>query len=197
MHCTTVEKCRCAWLPEGKPDYLHYHDTEWGVPVYDDQKLFEMLILEGAQAGLSWYTILKRRAGYRVAFYHFDPAQCATMTDSDLEHILTTADIIRNRLKVFSVRKNARVFLAIQHEFGTFATYLWRFVGGIPQINRPQTLKDIPASTALSDTIAKDLKKRGMNFVGSTIIYAYIQAVGVVNDHMAECFLRPLPSQES
>lgn len=184
-------KTRCAWLPEGKADYTHYHDTEWGVPVHDDQQLFEMLILEGAQAGLSWYTILKRREGYREAFHRFDVQKCAVMTDDELEHVLATSDIIRNRLKVFSVRKNALAFLAIQKEFGSFDAYLWQRVGGSPKVNRPKTLKDIPASTPESDALSKDLKKRGMSFVGSTILYAYMQAVGLVNDHMADCFLAP------
>jgi DNA-3-methyladenine glycosylase I len=160
---------------------------EWGLSVHDDQKLFEMLILEGAQAGLSWYTILKRREGYRKAFRNFDPAKVARMTDSQLERVLATADIIRNRLKVFSTRKNARVFLAIQKEHGTFDAYLWPFVGGKPKVNRPRTMKDVPARTAESDALSKDLKKRGMSFVGSTIMYAYMQAVGMVNDHMVDC----------
>lgn len=184
-------KTRCAWLPEGKPDYTHYHDTEWGVPVHDDRLLFEMLILEGAQAGLSWYTILKRREGYRKAFQQFDLKKCAKMADDELEQVLATGDIIRNRLKVFSVRKNALAFLEIQKEFGSFDAYLWRFVGGNPKINRLKTLKDIPASTPESDALSKDLKKRGMSFVGSTIIYAYMQAVGLVNDHTEDCFLAP------
>jgi DNA-3-methyladenine glycosylase I len=183
-----TEKIRCAWLPDNKPDYTHYHDTQWGIPVHDDTLLFEMLILEGAQAGLSWYTILKRREGYRKAFKHFDPAECAKMTDAELENILITADIIRNRLKVFSVRKNALAFLAIQKEFGSFDTYLWGFVGGKPVVNRPNTLKEVPSSTPVSDALSKDLKKHGMSFVGSTIIYAYMQAVGMVDDHTTDCF---------
>jgi DNA-3-methyladenine glycosylase I len=181
-------KPRCAWVPEGKPDYALYHDTEWGVPVHEDQKLFEMLILEGAQAGLSWYTILKRRDGYRQAFKNFDPRKVARMTDQQLENVLATGNIIRNRLKVFSTRKNAQVFLAIQKEFGSFDAYLWRFVGGKPQVNRPQTLKDIPESTPESAALSKDLRKRGMSFVGSSILYAYMQAVGLVNDHVRGCF---------
>lgn len=188
---TSITKTRCAWLPEGKPDYTHYHDAEWGVPVHDDRHLFEMLILEGAQAGLSWYTILKRREGYRKAFKNFDPAKCAKMTDAELEKVLATSDIIRNRLKVFSVRKNAVAFLAIQKEFGSFDAYLWRYVGGKPKLNRPKDRKDVATSTPESDAISKDLKKRGMSFVGSTIIYAYMQAVGLVNDHTSGCFLAP------
>jgi DNA-3-methyladenine glycosylase I len=181
-------KPRCAWVPEGKADYALYHDTEWGVPVHDDQKLFEMLILEGAQAGLSWYTILKRRGGYRKAFKSFDPRRVARMTDQQLEDVLATGNIIRNRLKVFATRKNAEVFLAIQNEFDSFDAYLWRFVGGKPKVNRPQTLKDIPESTPESVTLSEDLKKRGMSFVGPSIIYAYMQAVGLVNDHVRGCF---------
>lgn len=179
---------RCAWVPEGKPDYTHYHDTEWGKPVHDDRMLFEMLILEGAQAGLSWYTILKRRDGYRKAFKNFDPIKVSKMTDADLKKVLATGDIIRNRLKVFSTRKNAQIFLEVQREFGSFDAYLWGFVGGKPKVNRPRTLRDIPASTPESDALSKDLKKRGMSFVGSTIMYAYMQGVGLVNDHMVGCF---------
>lgn len=181
-------KTRCTWLPLDKLDYVHYHDTEWGVPVHDDQLLFEMLILEGAQAGLSWYTILKRREGYRKAFKNFDVLKVSKMTDAELEKILATGDIIRNRLKVFSTRKNALAFIAIQQEFRSFDAYIWRFVGGKLRINRP---KKIEVTTAESDAISKDLKKRGMSFVGSTIVYAYMQAIGMVNDHMADCFLAP------
>jgi len=181
-------RTRCAWLPKGKPDYTHYHDTEWGRPVHDDRKLFEMLILEGAQAGLSWYTILKRREGYRKAFKSFEPAKVARMTDAHLQRVLASGDVIRNRLKIFSTRKNARVFVSIQKEFGSFDAYVWRFVGGKPKINRPKTMKEIPPSTAESDALSKDLKKRGMSFVGSTIIYAYMQAVGMVNDHLWGCY---------
>jgi DNA-3-methyladenine glycosylase I len=181
-------KTRCAWVPYGKPDYAHYHDTEWGKPVHDDRRLFEMLILEGAQAGMSWYTILKRRDGYRKAFKNFDPIKVAKMTDAELQKVLATGDIIRNRLKVFSTRKNAQIFRSIQKEFGSFDAYLWQFVGGKPKVNRPRTMKDIPASSPESDALSKDLKKRGMSFVGSTIMYAYMQAIGLVNDHMVGCF---------
>jgi DNA-3-methyladenine glycosylase I len=182
-------RTRCAWVPEGKPDYVLYHDTEWGRPVHDDRKHFEMLVLEGAQAGLSWYTILRRREGYRKAFKNFDPAKVGNMTDAELEKVLANSDIIRNRLKVFSARKNAQVFRSIQKEFGSFDAYVWRFVGGKPKVNRPQTIKEVPARTAESDALSKDLKKRGMSFVGSTIIYAHMQAVGMVNDHTADCYL--------
>jgi DNA-3-methyladenine glycosylase I len=184
----TKVKIRCAWVPEGKPDYALYHDTEWGEPVHEDQKLFEMLILEGAQAGLSWYTILRRRDGYRKAFRNFDPKRVARMTDADLERVLAEGEIIRNRLKVFSTRKNAIAFLAIQKEFGSFDAYVWRFVGGEPKVNRPASLKQVPAQTAESDALSKDMKHRGMSFVGSSIMYAYMQAVGMVNDHTRECF---------
>lgn len=181
-------KTRCTWLPEGKPDYTDYHDHEWGVPVHDDRGLFEMLILEGAQAGLSWYTILRRREGYRKAFRQFDPRKVADMTDAELENVLKDGDIIRNRLKVFSVRKNARVFLAMQKEFGSFDAYVWNFVGDRPKINRPRGKGDIPATTQESDALSRDLKKRGMSFTGSAIIYAYMQATGMVDDHMQSCF---------
>lgn len=181
-------KPRCRWCPADKPDYIAYHDEEWGVPVHDDRVLFEMLILEGAQAGLSWYTILKRREGYRKAFKGFDVAACARLTDAELEAILATGDIIRNRLKVFSVRKNAIAFQKIQAEFGSFDAYLWGYVGGQPKVNRGDKLL---VTSAESDALSKDLKKRGMSFVGSTILYAYMQAVGVVNDHLPECYLSP------
>jgi DNA-3-methyladenine glycosylase I len=179
---------RCPWVEIDKPHYEKYHDTEWGVPIHEDQKHFEMLILEGAQAGLSWETILKRRPGYRQAFCQFDPQKVALMTDEELETVLRDASIIRNRLKVFSTRKNAQVFLEIQKEFGSFDLYVWRFVGGTPKINGPETLADIPVRTPESDALSKDLKKRGMSFVGSTIMYAYMQAIGMVNDHIGACF---------
>ncbi|TAL31197.1 MAG: DNA-3-methyladenine glycosylase I [Alphaproteobacteria bacterium] len=184
----TKTKTRCGWVGTGKPFYEHYHDTEWGVPVHDDGKHFEFLVLEGAQAGLSWETILKRREGYRKAFCGFDPKKVAKLTDAQLEKILKDTGIIRNRLKVFSARKNARAFLEIQKEFGSFDAYIWRFVGGKPKINSPKTLKDIPPRSAESDALSKDLKKRGMSFVGSTIIYAHMQATGLVNDHIVDCF---------
>jgi len=181
-------RVRCAWVGQGKPFYEAYHDEEWGVPVHDDRKHFEMLLLEGAQAGLSWETILKRREGYRRAFKAFDPKAVATMTDTELEALLLDPSIIRNRLKVFAARKNARIFLQIQREFGSFDFYVWPFVGGSPLVNKPGKFEEIPATSAQSDALSKDLKKRGMTFVGSTIIYAYMQAIGMVNDHMAHCF---------
>lgn len=184
----TASVKRCSWAAEVKPFYQLYHDSEWGVPVHDDRLLFEMLILEGAQAGLSWETILKRRDGYRKAFHNFDPAKVARMTDDKLETLLANTDIIRNRLKVFGARKNAIAFLAIQKEFGSFDAYVWNFVGGKPQINRPKAMQDFRSSSPESDALSKNLKKRGMTFVGTTIIYAFMQAVGLVNDHMVGCF---------
>lgn len=162
---------RCPWVGQNKPHYDHYHDTEWGIPVHDDQKHFEMLILEGAQAGLSWETILNRREGYREAFKQFDPITVANMSDTDLETLLTNPGIIRNRLKVFSARQNARVFISIQKEFGTFDAYVWSFVQGQPKINRPASLKEVSTQTNESDSLSNDLKNRGMRFVGSTIMY--------------------------
>lgn len=188
MMIDSTNKTRCAWVGHNKPHYEQYHDNEWGVPVHDDQKHFEMLILEGAQAGLNWETILKRREGYRAAFKQFNPNEVALMSDDELEQQLTNPKIIRNRLKIFSARQNAKVFLAIQQEFGSYDAYVWHFVNGSPKINRPETLKDVPANTPESDALSKDLKKRGMNFVGSTIIYAYMQAIGMVNDHTLDCF---------
>jgi DNA-3-methyladenine glycosylase I len=181
-------KVRCRWVPADKPDYIAYHDDEWGVPVHDDRLLFEMLILEGAQAGLSWYTILKRRDGYRAAFKNFEPGRVARMTDAQLEKVLATGDVIRNRLKIWSTRRNAKAFLAIQKEFGSFDAYVWRFVGGGPKIRRPKGAAEVLAVSPESDALSKDLKKRGMSFVGSTIIYAYMQATGMVDDHMAGCY---------
>ena len=179
---------RCAWVPKNNPLYQKYHDEEWGVPVYDDTKLFEMLVLEGAQAGLSWETVLKKREGYRKAFKGFDVQKCAAMSDADIEKIMQNPDIIRNRLKIFSVRKNALAFIAIQKEFGSFSKYIWEFVGGKPIRNKFSSLSQFPVTTETSDKISKDLKKRGMSFVGSTSIYAYMQSVGLVNDHMVGCF---------
>lgn len=186
----TDNKTRCGWVGMDKPDYAHYHDTEWGVPVHDDKKHFEFLILEGAQAGLSWYTILKRREGYRKAFKNFDARKVAAMSDAELEALMQNTDIIRNRLKIFAARKNAIAFLAIQKEFGSFDNYVWKFVGGKPIVNKPKTMKDMVATSKESDALSKDLKKRGMTFVGSTIIYAHMQATGMVNDHMVDCFCK-------
>lgn len=181
---------RCEWVGVGKPDLEHYHDFDWGVPVHDDKKHFEMLILEGAQAGLSWETILKRRDAYREAFHQFDPVLVASMKDEDLELLITQSSIIRNRLKIFSARKNARVFLNIAQEYGSFDAYVWTFVEGTPKINAPKTLQEIPANSREAKVLSKDLKKRGMTFVGPTIMYAYMQAVGMVNDHVVGCFCK-------
>lgn len=181
-------KKRCFGDGPGKEFYAKYHDEEWGVPVYDDRVLFEMLILEGAQAGLSWETILKRREGYRKAFHDFDPLKVSKMTDKELEGLLDNPGIIRNRLKVYATRQNALVFLQIQKEFGTFSKYLWGFVKGTPIVTRKEFPKDLPVSTPISDALSKDLKKRGMTFVGSTIMYAFMQAVGLVDDHLADCW---------
>lgn len=178
---------RCFGNGAGKEFYAKYHDCEWGIPVHDDRHLFEMLILEGAQAGLSWETILKRRDGYRLAFHGFDPVKVATMTDDELERLRQDPRIIRNRLKIYAARQNATVFLKIQKEFGSFDRYLWGFVNGKPIVNRFHSLKEVPPKTVISDALSKDLKKRGMTFVGSTIMYAYMQAVGLVNDHIVSC----------
>jgi DNA-3-methyladenine glycosylase I len=166
---------------------LSYHDREWGVPSHDDRYLFEMLVLEGAQAGLSWATILNRRDGYRRAFANFEPGKVAKFTDSKLEKLLTDPGIIRNRLKVYGTRTNANAFIKVQAEFGSFASYLWAWVDGRPVVNRPRTLTEIPATTDLSDRISKDLKRRNFTFVGSTIVYATLQSVGIVDDHVISC----------
>ena len=166
---------------------LSYHDREWGVPSHDDRFLFEMLVLEGAQAGLSWATILNRRDGYRRAFANFEPGKVAKFTDSKLEKLLADPGIIRNRLKVYGARTNAKAFIKVQAEFGSFATYLWAWVDGTPVVNRPRTLAEIPATTDLSDRISKDLKRRNFTFVGSTIVYATLQSVGIVDDHVTSC----------
>jgi DNA-3-methyladenine glycosylase I len=187
-----LSKNRCHWANNpDKPYYMEYHDQEWGVPVYDDRVHFEFLILEGAQAGLSWDTILKKRDGYRKAFKDFDPVKVAKMTDAQLEKLLDNPGIIRNRLKIFAARRNALAFLAIQKEFGTFSDYIWRFVGGKPIVNKWKTSREAPATTPESDTLSKDLKKRGMSFVGSTVIYAHMQATGLVNDHALTCWCHP------
>lgn len=181
-------KRRCFGGQPGKEFYAAYHDKEWGIPVHDDNHLFEMLILEGAQAGLSWETILKRRDGYRKAFHQFNPVKVATMSDDELERLRSDETIIRNRLKIFGARQNAQVFLKIQKEFGSFDQYIWGFVNGNQIVNRRNSLSEVPVSTMESDALSKDLKKRGMTFVGSTIIYAFMQAVGLVDDHLMDCW---------
>ena len=183
---------RCGWVGT-KPHLIRYHDEEWGVPVHDDRKHFEMLLLEGAQAGLTWETILLRRNGYRNAFACFDPAKVARFTVKKTAALLRDPGIIRNRLKIESAVTNAQAFLSVQTEFGSFDRYVWRFVGGKPRTNRWISMGQIPAMTLQSDALSKDLKRRGFRFVGSTIIYAYMQAVGLVNDHTVDCFRRPKP----
>jgi DNA-3-methyladenine glycosylase I len=177
---------RCSWARDGLS--VPYHDTEWGVPTHDDRKLFEFLILEGAQAGLSWDTILNKRENYRAAMDGFDPARIARYNSKETSTLLRNPGIIRNRLKISSAAKNAKAFLEIQNEFGSFDAYIWQFVGGQPVINRWRPGQKLPASTAQSDAMSKDLKKRGFIFVGSTICYAFMQAMGLVNDHAIDCF---------
>jgi DNA-3-methyladenine glycosylase I len=167
-----------------------YHDEEWGVPQHDDRRLFEKLVLEGAQAGLSWITVLRKREAYRKAFHGFDPGKVAAMTDAELEAVLLDPGIVRNRLKVFSARKNARAFLAVQREFGSFDAFVWSFVGGAPKVNRPRTLAEVPAVTPEAEALSRALKKRGFTFVGPTIMYAYMQSMGLVDDHVATCWKR-------
>lgn len=186
-----AERKRCAWASSLDADYTRYHDEEWGRPVHDDRRLFEMLILEGAQAGLSWATILRKRPHYRRAFARFDPAKVARFDARRRAALLRDSGIVRNRLKIESSVGNARAFLAVQREFGSFDRYLWDFVGGQPVIARRSAGEGAPARTELSDRISRDLKKRGFRFVGTTIIYAFLQAVGVVNDHGRTCFLWP------
>jgi len=180
-------KRRCDWSGTD-PLYVKYHDREWGVPVHDDRRLFEMLILEGAQAGLSWLTILKKREAFREAFDRFDPSRVARYDERKIRELLRNPGIIRNRLKIRAAVRNAGAFLEVVDEFGSFDRYIWRFVGGKPLQNRRARLKDIPARTEESDALSKDLKKRGFKFVGSTICYAFMQAVGMVNDHVVDCF---------
>lgn len=184
------EKKRCFGDGKGKEIYAEYHDNEWGIPVHEDRKLFEMLILEGAQAGLSWETILKRREGYRICFHQFHPEKVASMTEEELESLRKDERIIRNRLKIYAARKNAIAFLQIQKEFGSFDRYIWGFVNGKPLIHHRKSFREIPAQTDVSLAISKDLQKRGMTFVGPTIIYAFMQAVGMVNDHLIDCWCR-------
>ena len=181
-------KHRCFGGQPGKEFYGEYHDEEWGVPVHDDRLLFENLILEGAQAGLSWETVLRKRDGYRRAFHGFDVERCAAMGDEELELLRDDVGIIRNRLKIYSVRKNALAFLDIQREFGSFDVWLWGHLDGAPPVNRPARFADMASTSPISDAISRTLKKRGMSFVGSTIIYAYMQAIGMTDDHLAGCW---------
>ncbi len=178
---------RCAWVPNN-PLMITYHDIEWGVPIHDDKRLFEFLILEGAQAGLTWETVLKKRENYRKAFSNFDPAKIAQYTSKDIKHLLSDAGIIRNKLKIQGAITNAKKVLEIKEEFGSFDKYIWNFVSGKPIKHRFRSFKDIPATTKESDGMSKELRKRGFKFVGSTICYAFMQAVGMVNDHTIDCF---------
>lgn len=179
---------RCAWVEKGNRLYEHYHDTEWGVPVYDDKILFEFLVLEGAQASLSWLTILKRREGFKKAFAEFDVKKVANFSENDIELLLNNQDIIRNRAKIKSAVNNAQKFLEVQKEFGSFSNYQWQFVGGKPKNNRWVNDSDIPATTPQAEAFSNDLKSRGFTFVGPTIVYAHMQATGMVNDHIVDCF---------
>jgi len=187
VSATTAVK-RCAWVSGADPLMLEYHDREWGVPVHDDRKHFEFLVLEAAQAGLSWSTVLKKREGYRRAFAEFDPEKVARFTARRMEKLVSNPEIIRNRMKIEAAVRNARAFLRVQEEFGSFDSYCWGFVDGKPKVNRWKVMREIPATSPESDAFSKDLKRRGFNFVGSTIIYAHMQAVGMVNDHLVDCF---------
>ncbi|NKB32551.1 MAG: DNA-3-methyladenine glycosylase I [Pseudomonadales bacterium] len=180
-----TERC---WWPGKDPDYIAYHDDEWGVPVHDDQLLFEFICLEGQQAGLSWITVLKKRDHYRKCFKNFDVNKVARLTDGTIEKLLLDPGLIRNRLKLYSIRTNAKAFQAVQKEFGSFESYIWSFVDGKPKDGKRKTAKEVPATTAESDAMSKDLKKRGFKFIGSTICYAFMQAAGLVNDHTHSCF---------
>ena len=183
----TEQKSRCSWCGDD-PLYVAYHDMEWGVPVHDDQKMFEMLLLETFQAGLSWITVLKKRERFRVRFKQFDPVQVAQMTDRELEELLSDKGIIRNRQKIFAARNNARAFLETENEFGSFCSYLWAFVGQRPIVNRWNRSSELPGRSKLSEAISKDMKRRGFQFVGPTVVYAHLQAAGLVNDHLIGCF---------
>ena len=187
MYIKMKQKKRCEWCGEDGL-YQKYHDEEWGVPSYDDQHSFEMLILEGAQAGLSWITILKKREGYRKAFDNFDVKKISRYTQNKIDKLVQNPEIVRNRLKINSVVTNAKLYLEIKKEYGSFSDYIWQFVGGVPIKNKWKTLKDIPVTTAESDAMSKDLKKRGFKFIGSTICYAYMQSTGMVNDHVISCY---------
>jgi len=182
---------RCPWVDLGKPDYVEYHDKEWGVPVHDDRLLFEFLTLEAAQAGLSWYTVLRKRENYRAAFDNFDVKKIARYGDKKIQELLTNAGIIRNRAKILAAINNAQKFLEVQKEFGTFDSYMWKFVGGKPIVNTFKGMKDYRPRSPESDAMSKDLLRRGFKFVGSTICYAHMQATGMMNDHTTTCFRRP------
>ena len=185
-----TDLCRCPWVDLKKPDYVDYHDREWGVPVHDDRTIFEFLTLEGAQAGLSWYTVLRRREGYRLAFEGFDPEKVARFDEAKIAALLQNAAIIRNRAKVEAAAANARLFLRVQAEFGSFDSYIWRFVDGCPKVNELRTLADYPTTSPEAELLSRDLRQRGFRFVGPTICYAHMQATGLVNDHTVDCFRR-------
>lgn len=190
MSTKKQEPKRCPWLDLSKPDYVAYHDEEWGVPVHDDRKLFEFLILESAQAGLSWYTVLRKRENYRRAFAGFDVQRVAEFGEEEVERLVQNAGIIRNRAKILASITNAQQFIGLQNDFGSFDRYLWDFVGGKTIVSKFKILKDYPATTPESDALSKDLRERGFKFVGSTICYALMQATGMVNDHSVDCFRR-------
>lgn len=185
-----MSKCRCPWLDESKPDYVKYHDEEWGVPVYDDQKMFECLVLESAQAGLSWYTILKKREGYRAAFANFNIKKVATLTDKDVEELIQNPAIVRNRKKIEATINNAKRFIEVQQEFGSFCNYIWGFVNNKIIVNEMTQLEDYVSTSPISDALAKDMKKRGFKFLGSTTLYSHLQATGLINDHSTNCYRR-------
>lgn len=184
----TKEPNRCAWCLSGNDAMIKYHDVEWGVPIRNDKKIFEYIVLDAAQAGLSWQTIINKRKGYKVVFDNFDFEKCAKYSDRELEKKLKDERIVRNRLKVFSVRQNARAFIEVRKEFKTFSNYIWQFTGGKVLDGKRKSIQDFPSRTELSDVISKDLKKRGFTFVGTTIVYAFLQAMGIVNDHEVSCF---------
>jgi DNA-3-methyladenine glycosylase I len=182
--------CRCPWLNLSKPDYVEYHDKEWGVPIHDDRTIFEFLTLESAQAGLSWYTVLKKRENYRIAFDNFDPEKVAVYDKNKVNELLSNAGIIRNKAKILSAINNAEKFLDIKSKFGSFDSYIWQFVNGKPIVNEIRKIEDYKATTKESDALSKDLKQRGFKFLGSTTCYAHMQAAGMVNDHSVDCFRR-------
>ena len=182
---------RCLWVKTNEPLYVEYHDKEWGVPVYDDRLLFEMLCLEGAQAGLSWWTILQKRENYRIAFDQFDAEKIVTYTEEKLQSLMENEGIVRNRLKIYSVVANAKAFFEVQKEYRSFSAYIWSFVDHKPIVNNWKTIQDVPTSNEISMKMSKQLKKDGFKFVGSTICYSYMQAVGMVNDHTLDCFCHP------
>lgn len=184
-----MEVVRCAWC-EKDDLYRSYHDEEWGKPIYDDETIFEFLILESFQAGLSWYTILAKRENFRAAFDYFDYQKIAQYSEDKVEELIQNTGIIRNRLKILATINNAQKFMEVQKEFGSFSKYIWGFVNHEPIVNRPKTLKEVPATTEISDALAKDLKKRGFKFMGSTVVYAHMQATGMVNDHVEDCWIK-------